>query len=251
MCFSLAALLIYAAGMGSTETQIAGDIFQDIVAERHSGTEIAADARETAEDLRAVQAEMIAQTRVILGPQAHAEGAEHMFQQWNLDAAADILEDTGKKVGEIVGSTATKEMEGNVAGYAYQGQEGSTVIDVSAAMHPEAGGTQVIDAGMLQDTVDHEGEHENQAAMWNAQTVSIGNGQELTRTQVSEVGAMSVQQSIDWVSDDYKQMYSFVVGLGVSPEQAREAARTGDLVSLGREVRESRGAVEMQQALSF
>lgn len=225
--------------MTSLEYAATADIIDDAVEQGGTGTEIAERARESARDIRELQQELAYQFDVTLSGQSSPEA-------WmsDLEAIADTVEETGGKIGDVVGSRMTDEIGGNVAGYAYQGKKGSTVIDVTAAMRPDATGRTTMNVHMLQDVVDHEGEHEKQAAVWNAEEVDIGNGQTLDRTRVSEVGAMSVQSSIAWVSADYREMYSFVTGLGVSAEEARAAAREGDLAGLGEEIRAQRGLPE-------
>lgn len=213
-------------------------MLENIIEDSNSGREIADRARGVAHDIREGQEASEAQLRDLFSQQ-DITGPEAV-EVFDLRPAADTLEEKGAQIGDIVGNRATEEIDGNVAGYAEQGKEGSTVIDVTAAMQPDAQGHHTIDVQMLQDVVDHEGEHEKQAQKWNAEVVDVGNGQSLDRIQISEVGAMSVQSSLAWVSADYKQMYAYVTSLGISAEEARTAARDGDLLGLAEEIREER-----------
>ena len=215
--------------MSSVESQATADLFYEVVSESSSGAEVAAGAKRRAEELRTMQDQTTSQVSWV-------------FQ--DVSAVADTLEEKGSQVGSIIGSRATEEIPGSVAGYAYQGQQGSTVIDVTAALRP--GSTQVIDVSQLQDTVTHERRHEVQSAAWNAQVVDIGNGRVLTRTEVSEADAMLQQQTITWVSGEYKGIYAKVLSIASQSEIA-DTAMTGDLVGLGDKILEKSGQSPMQE----
>lgn len=210
--------------MASIETTPSAKL-EDILEEGDTGTEIADKAAERAEALRELQDTVSGQLEDVLG-----EPQEEVLPE--LTEQIEILEEQGEVIGDIVGDKHTDDLEDGIAGIAYQGQEGSSVIDIRSAMGEDG----TIQQEMLQDVVNHEGEHEVQAAAWNADVVDIGNGETLTRHEISETGAMSVQQSIDWVSSDYQAIYAKVTGL-VTAEQAREAARSGDLLGLGQKIR--------------
>ena len=100
----------------------------------------------------------------------------------------------------------------------------------------------------LQDIKDHELRHEQQAANWNAQSVDVGNGQQLTRKDVSETDSMGVQSTISFNSNEYKGIYRHVTGLGISMGEVRKAADSGDLAGLGKQVRERRGIQDITPA---
>lgn len=223
--------------MQSFEQTASADIIEDAVEEGGTGTAVMRRAEQSAREIREIQEQLVHQCDVTLG-----DAAASVEPPIDFIAIADMVEEAGDKIGAIVGAARTEEIDGSVVGYAYQGEQGSSVIDVAAAMRPEATSAHLIDETMLHDTVEHEGEHEMQAKQWDARAVDVGNGQMLTELQVSEVGAMSVQRSLQWVSADYKAMYRTVVTeLGISPEEARETARRGSLAELGATVRARRG----------
>ena len=201
-------------------------LLEDILDEGSTGKEIAEAVAERAEELRELQDTVATQLQDVLGQEPHGAVLPELMEQ------IETLEAQGETIGDIVGDKQTDDLEDGTAGIAYQGQEGSSVIDVGAAIGVDG----TIDEEMLRDGVDHEGEHEKQSAEWNADVVDIGNGQTLTRHEVSETGAMSVQQSIDWVSGDYKRIYGKVTWL-ISAEEAKEVARSGDLLGLGQKIR--------------
>lgn len=219
----------------TVDTSLAQEIFMRTLDEASTGREAAEQARERAEELRETQEAFRAQ----VGWAMETKDVPPNFEmQVDLETEAEALEEAADTVGEVVGSTKVDDLEANVAGQAKLGQEGSEVIDVRAAM--KEGDVFTIDAQMLQDTVDHEYEHTLQAKTWDATAVDIGEEKPLTEREITETGAMSVQDNIDWVSDEYKGIFKRVTGL-VSAERAKEVARTGNLEELGREIREKKG----------
>ena len=54
---------------------------------------------------------------------------------------------------------------------------------------------------------------------------------------------MSVQDRVDHNSTDYQQMFTFLTGF-VSAEEAKLAARKGDLIGLAKKINERRGNTE-------
>jgi len=56
-------------------------------------------------------------------------------------------------------------------------------------------------------------------------------GEDVTREEVSEVGAMSVQETLANVSTDYRAKVRKVTRY-ISMEEARDVARSGDLLSI-------------------
>lgn len=223
--------------METSSYDIAYGTLERIVGQERSGNAMERASVRAAEDLRSLETALRGQVDDALVARTR-EG---------LTGAADLLEQSGHLVGGIVGATRTEALEGATAGTALQGQMGSSVIDVASAVRRESG--QILDPSMLRDIVAHEREHERQASVWNAQVVSIGDGRMLDRETVSEVGAMSVQSSIQWVSADYGRMFHSVTSLGVTPDEALSAARSGDLEGLGQEIRERRGIGEDAQEM--
>ena len=222
--------------MKNNETAPAQELLRDVIDRSHSGTEIQREAEKVAHNLREGNEEVRNYVQTVFAEQ---QGKPLVI---DTQSVAEQLEEAGENVDEILGSIKTEKLEPGVAGQANQGMEGSSVINVHAAL--QEGDIQVIDTKMLKDVKYHEIEHENQAEEWNAEEVDIGQGETLTRHQVSEMGAMSVQSNIEWVSADYHDIYEYVASM-TSAEQARETARSGDLVDLGRQIREEREVLDV------
>ncbi len=148
-----------------------------------------------------------------------AESVEAQVAETMREAASDIR--------EIVGGRNIGEFEGNQVGEAVQGEKGSSKIDVASTV--KEGGD--VDTTQLKDIVAHEAEHEEQAPQWNAEVVTMEDGQNVTREEVSEVGAMSVQKTLANVSGDYKEKVRKVTRY-IPMEKARDVARSGDLLSI-------------------
>lgn len=142
------------------------------------------------------------------------------------------LQATAKDIEQVLGGIRTGKLDAGVAGQAHQGQGGSSVVDISSTVVRGSDGASMVDKQWLKDIKEHELEHERQAVTWNAESVSVG-VKELTRKKVSELGGMFVQDSIEMVSDEYKAIYMEVTSV-VTAKEARDAARTGDLIGLGK-----------------
>ena len=251
--------------MTIAETAPAHDILLTTAEQANSGTEIAEKMQRSAADIRGIQQDITSQIYVTaeggtedmtmsVDTLQHLSDAGIVDQQaleslqsvesvdagqdLNLTAVADTMEQTGEDIRKIVVNKKAEVLKGNIAGQAYQGEEGSSVIDVTAAVRPSD--TSVIDTEMLDDTVKHELEHEKQAAEWNTQSIDVGAHQSLTRKDISETAAMSVQSTLENVSDEYKEIYARVTSV-IDVDQAVETARSGDLEALGDEIREDRG----------
>lgn len=141
--------------------------------------------------------------------------------------AAETMRDAASDIREIVGGKTVTVFEGNQVGEALQGERGSSEIEVASAVKKDGS----VDTTDLEDRVAHEGEHELQAKRWNAEEVTMEDGEKVTRGEISEVGAMSVQTTLANVSTDYRAKVGKVTRY-ISMEGARDVARSGDLLSL-------------------
>lgn len=255
-----------------TETSTAWDVAQEAAKEGVSGTDIAEKMQREAEQMRRAAEEVRRERAEVLQSVAQVTGTEsgvikpdeiealkrqgiidrgsvitvgaHESPE-TLERVAQSVSTTADDIRSVVGGMKTGVLEGGTAGQAYQGQAGSTVIDVTSAMHGAEDGSVIVDTTMLDDVKKHELRHEVQAGAWTATTVDIG-GETLSRMEVSEFDAMKEQTTIAFVSADYKAIFRKVAGLGVEAEVRKVAAETGDLAQLGRTIREKRGAASAE-----
>lgn len=214
---------------------LAGDLLQDTLEKKNgrSGHEVGAELSRQAADIRAMQETMsVSYAGVLNLPPEY------------FSSIATTLEDTSRAISSTVGGATVEELEDGVAGQAYMGATGTETIHVGSMIN--ADGT--IDQQWMKDVVEHEKEHTRQSGEWNATEVDVG-GVILTQHDIAEAGAMSVQSSIEGVSADYKGIYAKVTGL-VSAGEAREAARSGDLVGLADKIRQNKGLPEESYAVA-
>lgn len=232
-----------------SETTTAYDLFIHEVTQAKSGTEIAtgvkyvvADLQNLRENLRGEVAHVMPEQEIVVPASLrnHIDVGivEDVRAGEKLQTIQDTLQMTAQDVKHIVGERKTDVLPGNIAGQAMQGMVGSSVIDVSSAAGPTSEGS-LLSKDNLLDTVFHEKEHEEQAPEWNAESAQIVGGQTLTRMWVSEVAAMSVQQSVVWNSDEYQKMWQNFTTFA-SAEEAKEAARSGDLIGLADDINRHR-----------
>lgn len=182
---------------------------------------------------------------------ALAEGGEEGL---NLAAIRDTMHATAEDVATILDTTTVDRLEDGVVGQARLEQAGSSVIDLTKALHGDAEpGASVIDAEKLQDAVAHERQHEVQTSRWNAQSVDVGAHRDLTINDILETDAMNQQQSIQWVSAEYGAMHAFTTSL-LTDEEIAQIAQTGDLLQaqnmVGRSAQSAPGSTETPDTAS-
>jgi len=266
--------------MASAETSLVRDLLVYAAETSSSGAEIAGGLRKAAADIQTEQDAMRTQVLDVVqgvdgiseedlggvidaGVQEnlpdnltkHIDVAPQGGESLDYGVVITTLETTANDINTVVGGKTAEVLDGGIAGQAYQGVPGSSQIDVTSTIKGGDAGTSVVDAVQLKDIVDHEEEHERQAQGWNAESIVVAPGVVLNRHNVSETGAMSVQQTLANVSGGYRQIYADVTGV-VSADSAREAARTGDLIGLAEQVASQENLIELnggqeQQILQF
>ncbi len=173
--------------------------------------------------------ELQKRTKAELPPEVLDAMAEAPDEAVNLKAVQDTMEATAKDVEKVLDTTRVGGLEDGVAGQAKLGQEGSSVIDVTSAIDDESeAGASAIDIRKLQDVVDHEARHEEHARLWDAQSVDVGADRELTIKDIVETDAMNRQESIEWVSREYKEIHEYTTSI-LTDEQIEAIAESGDL----------------------
>jgi hypothetical protein len=171
-------------------------LYDDVV---ESSTERSADqlARELRARAEEVRGEKIAGTR---GKVAEILGSASPEDR---EDAAKKLEDAAKDIGTVFqgASPEFRKLEGDTAGEA---QLESSVIRIDPTKIVSEDG-EMIDRRKAEDILEHEKEHTQQSSVADATGITIG-AQKFDARQIREAAAISVQDHIDFLSDEYRSI---------------------------------------------
>jgi len=167
----------------------------DDVAERNEGTVDVFKARliERAEEVRQGLTDATRSEVAIALQHSSPEEQEEVADE--LDRAAEDLDHVFR------GSSLTlKNLDENVAGEA---QLGADVIHIDPKKI--TGGDRIVDREKAHDILVHEQEHTKQSAQADAEEITI-HGEKFSAREIREKGAMLEQESIKYLSDEYRSI---------------------------------------------
>ena len=258
----------YLSLMNTLETAQAHGLFAEALEQGGTGNEVARQAEKKAEEIDKLRNEIADQsqsavgetviqsserlpsTPVVSSPPKNVEDMRELAESGavDLEQVSNTMKKTAADVRSTVGATTNKELDEGVGGQAYQGAPGSAIVDVEKAVRSDAPNGSLVEKGQLDNHTAHEKVHEQQSNTPNAESVDVGHGKKLTWHNVSEADAMA-GKTLRYVSSDYKRIYRDVTAMA-SEESVRKAAKTGDLVGLGRQIRRQQGLPSDQESFS-